>query len=425
MTAVQVPPTEVRPAGFGARIKAAMAERSWLRPLLLGAGVMALLSLVRILADAPGLTAGVTFIAAVGLASPILLAGLGGLYSERSGIINIGLEGMMVMGAWFAGWAGWQFGPWWALVFGAFGGMLAGLVHAVATVTFGVDQIVSGIAINLIAPGVTRFLSSQIFVGNADGTITQSPSMATGIGRFSVPVLSSFFTWLNRQQWFFVSDVAGLLVGFTKDMSWSTFVAWILIPFSAYLLWHTAFGLRLRSSGEKPSAADSLGVSVYRMRYLGVLISGSLAGLGGAWLALEVRSYQQGQVAGRGFQGLAAMIFGNWRPGGLAVGAGLFSYAQTLTFGSDKSVRALFLVAAIAFAGMTVVLLVRRKIPQGLGLGVIAFFTFLYYNAVSKVDNQIVYITPYVVTLLVLTFASQHLRPPAAEGRPWFKGQSE
>ena len=94
--------------------------------------------------------------------------------------MNIGLEGMMVMGTWFAGYAGWQFGPWYALAFGAFGGMLGGLVHAIATVTFGVDQIVSGIAINLIAPGVARFLSSEIFVGQGDGTITQSPSMTSG-----------------------------------------------------------------------------------------------------------------------------------------------------------------------------------------------------------------------------------------------------
>jgi simple sugar transport system permease protein len=425
VTAIQVPPSDAQPQGLGARFDALTDGRPWARALVFGAIVMLLLSLVRVLGDAPGLTSGTTFIAAVGLASPILLAGLGGLYSERSGIVNIGLEGMMVMGTWFAGWAGWQYGPWWALLFGAFGGMLAGVVHAVATVTFGVDQIVSGIAINLIAPGVARFLSSEIFAGNADGTITQSPTMTQGIGRFSVPGLSTFFTWLNDQEWFFISDVAGLLEGFTKNMQWSTFVAWILLPISAYFLWRTALGLRLRSSGEKPSAADSLGVSVYRMRYLGVLISGALAGLGGAWLALEVRAYNQGQTAGRGFQGLAAMIFGNWRPGGLAAGAGLFSYVQTITFGSEESIRALFLVAALAFAAITVVLLVRRKVPQSIGLAFLSFLTFLYFNAVSKVDNQIVYITPYVVTLLVLTFASQRLRPPAAEGRPWFKGQSE
>jgi ABC-type uncharacterized transport system permease subunit len=411
----------------GALFSSYFTSRPWLRPLAVGAVVLAMFSLVRIITDQPRLTAGTTFITAIGLASPILLAGLGGLYSERAGVVNIGLEGMMVMGTWFAGWAGWQYGPWYGLVFGAIGGMLGGLVHAIATVTFGVDHIVSGIAINLIAPGVARFLSSEIFVGNADGTITQSPSIRGNVGSFTVPVLSDFFEWLNDREWFFVSDLAGLLEGFTTDMAWSTFIAWILLPITAYVLWRTAFGLRLRSVGERPSAADSLGVPVYRMKYIAVIISGAMAGLGGAWLVLEIGAYNQGQTAGRGFQGLAAMIFGNYRPGGLGAGAGLFSYSQSIALNTESNelVLALFLFAALVFAAFAIVLMVRRKIPQSVGLFILAVITVLYYRSTDEVNNQIVFITPYVVTLLVLTFASQRLRPPAADGKPWFKGQTD
>ena len=424
LTGLITKPAAPEPSGPMASM---FSSRPWLRPVVIGCILLALFSFVRIVTDQPKLTAGATFITAVGLASPILLAGLGGLYAERCGIVNIGLEGMMIMGTWFAGYAGWQYGPWYALAFGAFGGMLGGVIHAVATVTFGVDQIVSGIAINLIAPGVARFLSSEIFVGQGDGTITQSPSISGSIGRFSVPVLSPFFEWLNEREWFFISDLAGVLEGFTTDMAWSTFIAWMLVPISAYVLWRTAFGLRLRSAGEKPSAADSLGVSVYRMRYIGVLISGALAGLGGAWLVLDVGAYNQGQTGGRGFQGLAAMIFGNWRPGGLAAGAGLFSYSQSISLNTDSNelVLALFLFAALVLAGVAIVLTVQRKIPQAVGLFIVAVITFLFYRSTDEVNNQIVFVTPYVVTLLVLTIASQRLRPPAAEGRPWFKGQSE
>ena len=249
--------------------------------------------------------------------------------------------------------------------------------------------------------------------------------MSSAIGHFTIPGVSTFLDWLNKREWFLVSDLSGALLGFTKGMAWSTLIAWLMIPISFYLLWRTAFGLRLRSAGEKPSATDSLGVSVYKMRYAGVAISGALAGLGGAWLAIDIRAYNQDQVAGRGFQGLAALIFGNWRPAGVGAGAGLFAFGQSLTFTNNKAVLALFLLAALAFTGVAVYLTVRRKLPQALGLFIIGVLAFLYYQATSQVDSRIVYITPYVITLLVLAFASQRLRPPAAEGLPWFKGQTE
>jgi simple sugar transport system permease protein len=405
----------------------------WARPLFLAGTVMLVLSVARVVADAPSMTSSVTFIAAIGASAPILLAGLGGLWSERAGIVNIGLEGMMILGTWFAGWAGYMWGPWAALVWGGIGGALGGLLLGLATITFGVDHVVAGIAINLIAPGLCRFLSSELFVGRGDGTITQSPTMTSGMGRITVPFISGgeFFGhstpdplgWISEQRWFFVSDVAGLLKGFTTDMSYSTLVALLLVPLTFYLLWRTAVGLRLRSSGERPGAAESLGVGVYRIRYLAVTVSGFLAGLGGAWLVIDIRAYNQGQTAGRGFQGLAAMIFGNWRPLGTFAGAGVFAYAQTLTQQIGTApVLALFIVAAIVFAGLGIRLLTKRQFVGGLISLAVVPLALYYYSITEKVSNQLVFITPYLVTLIVLAFSSQRLRPPAWDGRPWFKG---
>jgi len=422
--------------GLGTRLTSSLdsyEQPPYVRPLLIAFGGLALLSLVRIIADAPDLTGGDTFIAAVGATSPILFAALGGLFSSRVGVVNIGLEGMMIMGTFFAGWAGWHWGPWAAIVAGAFGGALSGLLLALVTVTFGVDQVVAGIAINLLAPGVARFLASEIFAGHADGSITQSPTMSGSVGGFTVPFVAggSFFgwttpnplRWLDQKRWFLVSDIAAVGRGFTTSLAWTTILALLLVPISAYVLWRTPFGLRLRSVGEKPSAADSLGVPVYLMKYIGVTISGALAGLGGAWLAIDVRAYNENQTAGRGFQGLAALIFGNYRPAGIAAGAGLFAFAQSLTQRLGTApVRALFLLAALAAGGLAVVLFYRRRIPQATGALVIGALALVYYVSSKTVNNQIVFITPYVVTLLVLTFASQHLRPPASEGRPWRKG---
>ena len=381
----------------------------YVRPILLGVGGLALISLVRILAHAPDLTAGDTFIAAIGAMSPIVFAALGGLFAERVGVVNIGL------------------------VAGAVGGALGGLLLALATVTFGVDHIVAGIAINLLAPGVCRFLSSAVFEGNEDGTITQSPTMSGSIPRFTFPFLAGgtlfgwktpdVFGWLDHKRWFLISDAAGLGRGFTTSLAFTTILALSMIPISAYVLWRTPFGLRLRSIGEKPSAADSLGVAVYKLKYIGVTISGALAGLGGAWLAIDVRAYNQDQVAGRGFQGLAALIFGNWRPAGIAAGAGLFAFAQSLTQRIGTApVRALFLLATLIAAGAAVVLFRRKRASSAIGALIMGALSFIYYLSAQTVDNRLVFITPYLVTLLVLTFASQHLRPPAAEGKPWRKG---
>jgi simple sugar transport system permease protein len=140
-------------------------------------------------------------------------------------------------------------------------------------------------------------------------------------------------------------------------------------------------------------------------------------------LAIDVRAYNQDQVAGRGFQGLAALIFGNWRPAGIAAGAGLFAFAQSLTQRIGTApVRALFLLATLVAAGAAVVLFRRKRASSAIGALIMGALSFIYYLSAQTVDNRLVFITPYLVTLLVLTFASQHLRPPAAEGKPWRKG---
>jgi simple sugar transport system permease protein len=425
-----LPSGATRPRTFSELV----ATRPWARLVAYSVVAVAILSVSRIVADAPAMTAWPTFAATIAAAAPILLAGLGGLYSERVGVVNIGLEGMMIFGTWFAGWAGYQWGPWAAFVWGGIGGALGGLLLALATVTFGVNHVVAGFAIDILAPGVTRFLSSEFFVGVKDGSITQSPTMTGTIGSFTVPFISGgkFFGWktpdplgwLNRQQWFFISDLAGLLKGLTTNMAFDTLIALLLVPFTFYFLWRTATGLRMRSIGEKPDAAYSLGVSVYWLKYVGVTISGFLAGLGGAWLVIDVKAYNQGQTAGRGYQGLAALIFGNWRAVGVLGGASVFAYAQALTQQvTTAPVLALFIVAAIVFAALGARQLSKRQVWSGvIAIAVVPFLLYYYSNS-TDVNNQLVYITPYLVTLIVLAFSSQRLRPPAADGLPWRKGQ--
>ena len=139
--------------------------------------------------------------------------------------------------------------------------------------------------------------------------------------------------WLDDQNWFFVSDLAGILKGFTGDVNWLTLLGVAMVPFTAWLLWRTAWGLRLRSCGEDPWAAESLGVPVLRMKYYGVVISGALAGLGGAFLVLvQAGIYREGMTAGRGFIGLGTLIFGNWLPAGVLSGAFVFGFGDSLRF---------------------------------------------------------------------------------------------
>ncbi|MEV0201959.1 ABC transporter permease [Nonomuraea sp. NPDC050691] len=417
---------------------------------LIGVAVLVLLmSLVRMISGQNDLTSSGTFAAALMLAVPIGLAGLGGLWAERAGVVNIGLEGMMVLGTWFAGWAGYQWGPWAAVVAGLLAGALGGLIHAVATVTFGVDHIISGVAINLLGPGITRFLSEVLYkegtpAAAAGAGITTSPPLKWEAPTPSLPLLSSGPDWLGgleRTHWFLVSDVAGILRGLTHNVNVLVILAVLLLPLTFFVLWRTAFGLRLRSAGENPWAAESLGVNVYRLKYAAVVISGAYAGLGGVFLVFITTKYVEGQTQGRGFIGLAAMIFGNWRPGGLAAGAALFGYADGLQLrssGGGGAVTSILLFGAILlliYVGVRIRAMLApvqgdvavTRTPKdytllaGAALGAIALLWL--WLTVDKLSDELVHVTPYVLTLLVLLVASQRLRMPKADGVRYRRGE--
>ena len=390
------------------------------------------LASIRIITGASDLTSTGTASAALLLSVPIVLAALGGLFSERAGVVNIGLEGMMIMGAWAGGYIGSQHGPWAGLFGAVIFGSLGALVHAIATVTFGVDHVVSGVAINIIAAGLVRYLSTLLYQGGSWPGPSQSPGIET-ISLNGLPILSGgqYFGWKSPDllgavanlNWFFISDFASILRGLTGDVSYVTIVAISFVPLAYFILWRTAFGLRLRSAGEAPTAAESLGVNVYAMKYAGVMISGGLAGLGGGFLAIVAASnYQENQVAGRGYIGLAALLFGNYRPGGLLAGAGLFGFADALQLRDSTAIHALllFIVVILAFVAF-------RKFKAGKQLSAVlslssAGFTLWFYFAVDELPGQLVTMTPYIATILVMALASQRLRMPAADGMPYRRG---
>ncbi len=372
--------------------------------------------------------------AALRLSIPILLAGLGGLYSERAGVVNIGLEGMMIGGTWFAAWGAWSYGPWWGVVLGIVGGAIFGLLHALATVTFNVDHIVSGVAINILGLGAMRFLSSIVYTPETGGSVIQSPPIQ-GISSFDLPFLAGgnlfgwntpdFFGWLETQGWFFISDVAGIIKGFTGRVNWLTLIGVALVPLTAWLLWRTAWGLRLRSCGEDPWAAESLGVPVLRMKYYGVVISGMLAGLAGAFLVLvQAGIYREGMTGGRGFIGLGALIFGNWMPAGVLGGSLVFGFGDSIRFRGPEVVRSFILAVAIGLFAYGIYSLVRSNRRSALIQTLVGALFLVYYLQVEEVSNQLLAALPYVITLLVLAAASQHLRMPAADGARYAKGEA-
>jgi simple sugar transport system permease protein len=387
---------------------------------------LVLFSLVRVITDADDLTSSGQVGAALGLAVPIGMAGLGGLWAERAGVVNIGLEGMMILGTWGAGWAGYQWGGWAGVLAAVAFGALGGLLHALATVTFGVDHIVSGVAINILALGLTQYLAAVAFEGVAGGGPTQSPPISPRVGTVTVPWLADAMGDIEQKGWFLVSDIAGIVRGLTYQVSLLTVLAVALVPISYFLLWRTSFGLRLRSCGESPYAAESLGVNVYRMKYAAVIASGAFAGLGGGFLAVVAAGiYREGQTGGRGYIGLAAMIFGNWRPGGLAAGAGLFGYTDALQLrGGGEAVHALLLLVVLLLAGVAVLWFVRGRWQAGLISVVVALLVLGWYLSTDTVPGELTTVTPHVTTLLVLALASQRLRMPAADGLIYRRGEA-
>lgn len=399
--------------------------RPWQRTMVSLLVALIALSLVRQISGANGLTSSGTIGAALRLGVPIAMAGLGGIFAERVGIVNIGLEGMMILGAWFGAYGAWMWGPWYGLALGMLGGAIGGLLHAIATVTFNVDHIISGVAINIVGGGLARYLSVVAYDETSGGSATQSPPRKSEISTITVPWISKGLESLEGRHWFLVSDFAGIVRGATTNLSLATVTAGILILASAAVLWRTRFGLRLRSIGENPYAAESLGVGVLRTKYAGVILSGMSAGFGGAFLSVVQASiYREGQTSGRGFIGLATMIFGNWRPGGLVAGALLFGYSDGLQLRAPAAVPALFLLVTFICIGVAAIQVRSRRLPQAALTSAVGLAFLVGYLTVDELSDSLAYCTPYVVTLVVLATSSQRLRPPAAAGQPYRRGEA-
>ena len=404
-----------------------------MRVAMIGISLVAIMSVTRLWTGFDNLTSSGTIGAALRLTVPIMLAGLAGLWAERVGILNIGIEGMMILGTWFGAFGAWKYGPWIGFLFAILGGSLGGLIHAVATIKFNIDQVISGVVMNLLAFFGVRYLSELVFVGQPQGGISQSPPQSFAIPIIDVPFLAGgpvgssttpdALGWLEERGWFIIGDLSGMTRGLMSGLSLASLIALLLVPLSAWVLWRTSFGLRLRSSGEAPEAAESLGVNVIRVRYIGLLISGGFAGLGGGFLSIISSSYyRQGQTAGRGFIGLATMIFGNWRPSGILGGAAVFGYSEGIKLVAGGSITGLFLFILIVSAIIGLIALLQRNIKRGstgIGIGVIALIAYL---TVTEVPESLTQSLPYVITLVVLATASQRLRPPAKAGVPYRPG---
>jgi ABC-type uncharacterized transport system permease subunit len=400
----------------------ARLTRNWFYLSLVG---IAVVSLVRIVTDTNDLDSAGTIRAAIIATCPILMAGLGGLWAERSGVVNIGLEGQMILGTWGAAFFTYHSGSAWVGVLGAaLLGLIGGLLHAVATVTFGVDHIVSGVAINLIGAGVATYLAEAIFSDYEGG----GPRQLVGLEpptNITIPGISDAALNIAGHHWFFVSDVASVVAALTTNISSLSIVVFALVGASAWILWRTSFGLRLRSCGENPQAAETLGVNVYRYKYIAVLVSGALAGIGGGFLALVSSSgYSANQTGGRGYIGLAAMIFGNWRPGGLLAGALTFGYTDSLRLRDADAVHALLLLVAAGLLVLAALRLIRKQLEGAIVMGVAGAAVLAWYLSTDTVPREFTVMTPYVTTLFVLALGAQRLRMPAADGQQYRKGSA-
>jgi simple sugar transport system permease protein len=387
-------------------------------------GGIAAVSLVRIVSDTDDITSAGTIRAAIIATCPILMAALGGLWAERAGVVNIGLEGQMILGTWGAAFFTYHYGPWVGVLGAALFGIIGGLLHAIATVTFGVDHIVSGVAINLIGAGAATFLAEAVFPDLEGGGPRQLIGLDTPT-QVTIPGVSDAALDLAGKHWFFVSDVAAFVGALTTRVSTLSIVVFALVLVSAYVLWRTSFGLRLRSCGENPQAAETLGVNVYLYKYIAVIISGALAGVGGGFLALVSSSgFNTGQTGGRGYIGLAAMIFGNWRPGGLLMGALTFGYTDSLRLRNADAVHTLLLLLAVGLIAYAIFQVVRGQRRASVGVAAAGAALLVWYFSTDSVPRDFTSMTPYVTTLLVLALGTQRLRMPAADGRPYQKGSA-
>jgi simple sugar transport system permease protein len=391
------------------------------RITLMIAGLFFVLSLVERLTGATDISSPGTSGATLRFAIPLLMAGLGGLWAERAGVINIGLEGMMIVGTWTAAWFGYLHGPLMGFVAAAIFGLASGFFHAILTVKIGIDQAVSGLAINLIAAGGARYLSG-VFFPPVGGDRTVSPPVDS-FPTFTIPVIAPILEKIDAQNIFFISNLAGILHGLTKEVSLVTIALLLLVPLTSWILWRSKFGLRMRFSGENPMAAESLGINVYRIRYIAISVSGMLASLGGAYLALVASSvYREGQTAGRGFIGLATVIFGNWKPGGVFAGSILFGFTDALRVRQSESVMSLIMVAGIVALVLSIFYSINRRWKPGLISGALALLAWWIHQRVDVIPQEFVTVFPNFATLIVLTFLAQRLTPPAAAGMPYRRG---
>ncbi|MNM84279.1 Branched-chain amino acid transport system / permease component [compost metagenome] len=298
----------------------------------------------------------------------LIFSALGGIFSEKSGVINIGLEGLMIFGAFAAGVGTYyaqeagmgNWSPWVGIIAAIITGMLGALIHAVAAITFKADQTISGIVINFLAAGLTVYIVKLLFDGSAETPLVHA------FQKKAIPLLR---------------DIPVIGEGVFNSYP-TTYLALILVALSYFILFKTPFGLRLRSVGEYPGAADTLGVNVTRMRYIGVLISGALAGIGGATITLTTTStFAHNTISGQGFIAIAAMIFGKWNPVG-ALGAAMF-------FGFSQAIRNY--VQLFEWS---------KSIPQ-----------------------EFIFMIPYVLTIIVLVSAVGRSAAPSALGTPYDPGK--
>lgn len=303
---------------------------------------------------------------AIAFTVPLLITSLGGLFSERSGVVNIGLEGLMVIGSFSGALTIFMLQsalPNGAIWIGILVAMIAGavfsLLHAFASVNLNANQVISGTAINMIAGALTVFLARNI---TGSGNIR----IISGFERKDIPGLSSI-------------PVIGDLF-FTQTYA-STWLVLSILLVSTFVLYKSPFGLRLRACGEHPHAADSAGVNVYRIRYMAVMISGAFAGLGGVTMLITFSGEFTGSVAGLGFLSLAALIFGQWKPLGILGATFFFGFASTVAN-------------------------VSQVVP-----------------ALSAIPGVILKVFPYVVTLIALVIFSKSSQAPRAAGEPFDHGK--
>lgn len=295
--------------------------------------------------------------------TPLIFAALGGVFSENAGIINIGLEGMMTIGAFVGATAGFLTGsPWVAFLLAGVAGGLFALIHAIATVSFDADQTISGVAINLLAPGVALFTSKILFNGSVT---TPTIPMENKIPRPFNGVFES-----------------GSMLDTIFNTYATTYIALFMIFVVWFVLYKTKFGLRIRAVGEHPGAADTLGINVIKIRYISVILSGVLAGLGGAAMSLAIVStFRPSLISGQGYIALAAVIFGKWRPQWAGAACILFGFSTGLT--------------------------VYLGNPT---LGI-------------NINENLLSMLPYVVTLVMLVLFVKTSKAPAALGSSYKKGE--